>query len=186
MTKLPEYDQFQAPWEKAGEEVDAEKAKKFLYSLLQQNQTLEGKVATVTAERDTVKSDLTKVQAKVEEFETKDLSEVDKLKAENEKLRTAKPEGDPLEAARLRAAFAAELDLEWADRLKGNTAEELEADAKKLAESWGGRGKPADDDGDADSIRRQPAVLRNPADPDPSGGTPFEATPDAVAAIPRI
>lgn len=42
------------------------------------------------------------------------------------------------EIAKIKATAAAKLDLSFADRLKGSTAEELQADALELAKQFGG------------------------------------------------
>lgn len=65
---------------------------------------------------------------------------LEKLKAENDSLAKARDaaiaerDAQALVSARHTAAAAAGLPAFWADRLKGSTAEELEADAKALAE----------------------------------------------------
>ena len=131
---MDKFEDWKAPWEKDGSEFDAEKAKKLLYNLYGDKEALEAKVKTVTGERDTFKT-------KVDEFETKDLSEIDRLKRENEQLKS-KPVEDTetkLENARLKLAIDNGLTVAQARRLIGTTPEELEADLPNLLEDLGPR-----------------------------------------------
>jgi hypothetical protein len=182
MTKLPEYAEFKAPWEKAGEEIDAEKAKKFLYSLLQQNQTLEGKVSTVTGERD-------ELQNKVDEAAREGESETQRLQRElqtaNDKL--AKASVESVETIKLRVALEKGLTPFQAKRLVGTTEDEISADADEIKASWGGSGNAGEKDDDEDNSKppsRQPRRLNNAGDPDPTGDD--IDVDKALDSIPRI
>ncbi len=181
MTKLPEYAEFKAPWEKAGTDIDAEQAKKFIYSLLQQNQTLEGKVSTVTGERDAL-------QTKVDEAAREGENETQKLQRELQEAKDAlvKAGETSVETIKLRVALAKGLTPVQAKRLVGTTEEELTADADEILESWGGSGAANEDDDDDKSTppSRQPRRLANAGDPDPTGDD-IDVT-KALDSIPRI
>lgn len=178
MTKLPEYAEYKAPWEKDGREIDPEKAKKFVYSLLQQNQTLESKVVTVTGERDTL-------QSKVDEAAREGESETQRLQRELEETKTKLADAgkDSVETIKLRVALEKGLTAVQAKRLVGTTEEELKADADEILESWGGAGKADDEDGDKPPSR-QPRRLANAGDPDPDGDD--IDVDKALASIPRL
>jgi hypothetical protein len=125
---------WKAPWEKSGTEFDAEKARKYVYDLTRDKETLTTEKAAVVQERDALKT-------KVEEAETKDLSEVERLKRELEKAKESKKE-DPklaLENARLKLALDHGLTVAQAKRLHGSTPEELEADVPELLETLGNK-----------------------------------------------
>ena len=178
MTKLPEYAEFKAPWEKDGREIDPEKAKKFVYSLLQQNQTLEGKVSAVTGERDDL-------QAKVDEAARQGESETQRLQRELQetKDKLAKAGETDVEKLKLEVALEKGLTATQAKRLVGTTKDELTADADDLVASFGGSGKEGDEDGDKPPSR-QPRRLTNAGDPDPTGDD--IDVDKALDSIPRI
>ncbi len=83
--------------------------------------------------------------AKAREREESQKTEAQRLTESHatEKQRADAAEG---ELRRVRAALNAGLDVDFADRLRGTTVEELEADAKSLAERLGAV-KPAPDAG---------------------------------------
>jgi hypothetical protein len=180
VTKLPEYAEYKAPWEKEGQTLDPEKAKKFVYSLLQQNQTLNEKVATVTGERDEFKS-------KVDEAAREGETEAQRLKRENEELRAAAAksteESAEVRAMRLEVALDKGLTTVQAKRLVGTTKEEFEADADSLLESWGGSGKEGEGEGKPPS--RTPRRLVNAGDPDPDNDSDIDVG-KALESIPRL
>ena len=179
MAKLVEYDEYKAPWEKEGREIDPEKAKKFVYSLLQQNQTLEGKVAAVTGERDTL-------QSKIDEAAREGESETQRLQRENTEMKEklAKSGESNIEVLKLQVALDKGLTSVQAKRLVGTTKEELEADADELVESFGGSGKQGEDDGEGKPPSRQPRKLSNAGDPDPDGDD--IDVDKALDSIPRL
>lgn len=82
---------------------------------------------------------LAEATERIEQFEEKDKSELEKLTTQRDNLKseaaTAKAEND-----RLRVALAKKLPTELIDRLKGDSPEELEADADELLKLV----KPAD------------------------------------------
>jgi hypothetical protein len=181
MTKLPEYAEYKAPWEKDGAEFDPEKGKKFLYSLLQQVQTLEGKVSTVTGERDTLQSKIDEA-AREGESETQRLQR--ELAAANDKL--AKADVESVETIKLRVALEKGLTPVQAKRLIGTTEDEISADADEIKASWGGSGKAGEKDEDEGDKppSRQPRRLNNAGDPDPTGDD--IDVDKALDSIPRI
>ena len=139
MPKLPEkFEDWTPPWKE--DEFDAERAAKRLFNTLRDKEKLSERLTATEEERDTL-------QGKVTEYEEKDLSEVDRLKRENERLRNGedKPktksqkdsdEAD-LRAARLEIALDMGLTKAQAKRLQGSTREELEADAEAYMEEHG-------------------------------------------------
>lgn len=145
---FPKFEDWQAPWEKSGTDFDAEKAKGLIYSLHKEAAEVKERhdvaLTAVTEERDTLK-------AKVDEHETKDLSEVERLKRENEKLKANPPKpdsGQSLEVARLELALEHGLTKAQARRLAGSTVEELTADAAEYAKELGIEGeKPSNGSG---------------------------------------
>jgi hypothetical protein len=180
MTKLPEYDEWKPAWEKnEGVEFDAEKAKKFIYGLLKQNETLDTKVATVTGERDAL-------QSKIDEAAREGESETQKLQRElkdaNDKL--AAKAGESVETIKLRVALEKGLTPFQAKRLVGTTEEEISADADEIKTSWGGSGKSDEDEGDNKPPSRQARRLANAGDPDPDGDD--IDVDKALDSIPRI
>ncbi len=182
MTKLPEYQDWKSPWEKKGEDVDAEKAKKFAYSLLKQNEGLTEQVATATREKDDL-------QKTVDEVSQKDETEKDRLAREKKKLEDdlAKANVTVNETLKLRVAIRKGLNETQAKRLVGSTEEELESDADALVQSFGGSGEGADDESKDSNPRRQPRRLTTGVDDagDDSDST-FAPSPDILATIPRI
>jgi len=133
MAKLPKFEDWTPPWKDG--EFDAEKAAKFIYNLERDKETLTTEKAQISTERD-------ELRTKVDEFESKDLSEVQKLQRKIEQLEAAKPTEDPkaaLKTARLELAVKHSLSLEEANRLQGETPEELEADVEVLKGLLGGK-----------------------------------------------
>lgn len=131
---MDKFEDWKAPWEKDGSEFDAEKAKKLLYNLYRDREDLETRVKTATGERDALKT-------RVDGLETKGLSELDRLKRENEQLKAKLAEDTEakLENARLKLAIDNGLTVAQARRLIGTTPEELEADLPNLLEDLGPR-----------------------------------------------
>lgn len=182
MAKLLEYQDWKSPWEKKGEDVDAEKAKKFAYSLLKQNEGLTEQVATATREKDDL-------QKTVDEVSQKDETEKDRLAREKTKLEgdLAKANATANETMKLRVALRKGLNETQAKRLVGSTEEELESDADALVQSFGGSGEGAEDESKDSSPRRQPRRLTNGVDNvDDDSNNTFAPSPDILATIPRI
>lgn len=168
---FPSYETWQAPWEKKGDDFDAEIAKKFIYNLQKEADTVKGTRAT---ERQADKDRISELESKVQEFEDKDLSEVERLRKENERLKEKgvkrdEGAGENSDATRLEIALEKGLTLAQSRRLVGKTREELEADADTfLAEVGGGQendGGEGDDDpegllsdGEMPSNRQRPPL----------------------------
>lgn len=143
---FPTFESWKAPWEDKDEEFDADVAKKLIYNMSKRASERDAARETEKTEAATKISEL---EAKVQEFEDKDLTEVERLRKENERLKTPKgPEkkGDDLAQARLEIALEKGLTLAQSKRLAGSTREELEADAAAYKAELGGAG--ADDDND--------------------------------------
>lgn len=141
MAKLKPYAEWEAPWEKSGDEFDAEKAKKFVYDLTADKERLAEEKAAASSERDEFKT-------KVEEQEAAGLSESEKLQKQLEELKANPPkdESAQLENVRLRLAITKGLTEAQANRLRGNSPEELEADVAVMLEELGeSREKPERD-----------------------------------------
>lgn len=171
MAKLPPFDEWKRPWQEG--EFDAEKAAKLIYNLHKDKETRSERIAELEGEK-------TELEGKVEEYETKDLSEIDRLKRENEKLRTGeKPKekpaggsGDDLRAERLEIALDKGLTKTQAARLVGTTREELEADADAYIEEHGLGGGDGGKGGQAPPSQRPKAKVKTGHkqggdDPDP-------------------
>jgi hypothetical protein len=181
-TTLPKLEDYKAPWEvdsdgndipEDEQQVDTGKLKKFLHGLLSDKARLQTTVATVTGERDTLKTEL---ETKTREGE----GDEDKRKREHDaEVKKAKDEGD-LKALKLEVA----LDVDGitpaqakriASRLTGTTREELEEDAKGLAEDFN-IGKKAAEGGDGEETEGEtsvtpssrPRVPRASGDPNPT------------------
>lgn len=146
MMTFPSYDDWQAPWEKKGEDFDADIARKFIYNLQREADTTKSARAT---ERQEAQDRISELEAKVQAFEDKDLSEVDRLRKENERLKETPAPKDDLAQARLEIALEKGLTLAQSKRLAGATREELEADADAYRAELGNVG---DDDGGDDAV----------------------------------
>lgn len=136
MAKLPKFEDWTPPWKDG--EFDADKAAKYIYDLARDKETLTAEKAQVTQERDGLK-------AKVDEHETKDLDEVQKLQRKIEQLEQAKLAEDPkatLKTARLELALQHGLTLDEANRLQGETPDELAADVEALQALLGSKKAP--------------------------------------------
>lgn len=183
--KLPEkFEDWTPPW--GDGEIDADKAARLIFGLKKDKVNLQADKTSLAGKLVQVEQDRDAKNAKLLEIERKDESESDRLKRENEELRkkAEQPVGeDPkLENARLRLAIKHQLTEDQADRLRGKTPEELEADVPKLLASFGGTGRTDDDEDE--TVRRTPRTPRSPGDPDP--GTPRETSYEELfAAIPR-
>lgn len=116
-----------APWEKRGEEFDAEKAKTYI-SALQGDRDRE-----VAARR--------AAEARVKEHEDAKLSETERLAQERDEAKTEATTTRSL-VSRYEAAEEAGLPLSWARRLVGDTPEALAEDAKRMKADLDERSKP--------------------------------------------
>jgi len=166
--KFPEFSEWKAPWEKSGADFDEARAKGLIYSLSKSEHEAGIKIAEIKTERDGFK-------AKVDEFERKDETEVERLRREvqerDERLAQSAGDDTSTEVMRLQVALDKGLTLRQAKRLVGKTLEELEADADDILDTFGGSGKSGsddDDDNDSDDDRRQ---VRGRPKPQKSGGS---------------
>lgn len=172
MAKLPKFEDWKAPWEIRGEELDPEKVKRHLYNLERDKETLTTEKAQAAQERDELKT-------KVDEFEMKDLDEVQKLQRKIEQLEKAKPTEDPkaaLKTARLELAVKHGLTLDEANRLQGETPEELAADVEALQALIGKKG------GGKEEEREAPRGRFRHGNEDPSGDTDDTLASDPAQA----
>lgn len=131
--KLTTFDAWTPPWK--ADEFDADKAAKLIFNLHKDKETLSDRVTVLGTEKD-------EALAKVTAFEEKDLSEAEKLRKENERLKAEKDAGkgkapDDLRADRLEIALEKGLTKAQALRLHGDTREDLEADADAYLEENG-------------------------------------------------
>lgn len=106
-----------APWEKKGEEFDAEKAKTLITSLQR--------------ERDAERNKRQAAEGKVKEHEDAQLSETERLTQERDALRGSHDATQSL-VNRYEVAEEVGLPLSWARRLVGDDREALLADAKAM------------------------------------------------------
>jgi len=142
---LPKFDEWKRPWK--DDEFDSEKAAKLIYNLHVDKEKLTESKTTLTTERDEAIAAKKAADDKVAALEDKDLPEIERLRKENERLKTDPPapkekaaaSGDDasLETARLRIALNKGLTEAQVKRLVGSTAEELEADADAYMEEHG-------------------------------------------------
>lgn len=105
------------PWERKGEEFDAEKAKTLLASLQR--------------EADSERAKRVAAEAKVKDHEDAQLSETEKLTRERDEAKTSAAQNAAL-VDRYEAAEEAGLPLSWARRLVGGDRDALLEDAKRV------------------------------------------------------
>jgi len=184
--ELPKYEDWKAPWEvdADGNEIpaeeqqfDAAKARKLIFDR--------------TVDKARVQNSLVETTERAEELEgqiagaanPEELTKVQEQLAQTIKERDDAKSGTAAETLRLRIALRKGLDEDWADRLRGGTEEELEADAEKLLKSFGGTGKPAADD-DNPNPRSTPRRTVTPGDP-LTGGEPDKKEPTEAEVLAR-
>lgn len=173
MPKLPKFEEWKAPWETAGTEFDAEKAKKRIYDLLSDKEVAAEKHTTDLA---TLTTKNTELQKTVDEAASANLTAAEKLEKEKNDLQaklTDAGEKD-LEVARLTIALDKGLTASQAKRLVGKTVAELQADATQLTDDLGltKDGKPVEQEhvDETNTSRRTPANrVRNPLNPEGDG-----------------
>lgn len=175
---FPKFEDYKAPWEtKDGKDVpdeeqviDKGKLKKFLHGLHSDKERLQTTVTEVTKERDTLKT-------AADEAARKDETEVDRLKRENAELKetAAKVPETSKEALIYKVALEKGLTPKQAKRLRGDTEEELTADADDLLESWGSTGKEGEGEGGT-PLQRTPKPSHNPGDPEDNTSEPLDVS----------
>lgn len=166
------YEDFKAPWEKDGGEIDPEKAKRLLFNALESEATATDKVKTVAAEKSEVDKALevykeaeTKAARAKESDEERHAREKKELEDQLEKAKA----GGGRETLLLEIALEKNLTKAQAKRLVGETREELEKDADDyLKDIKPAAAEETDDDGnpivkDDISLERQPKIVKTPA-----------------------
>lgn len=135
---------WKAPWEGEGKEIDPARAKIFAHKLLVRAESLETELASERAKT-------SELQTKVTAFETKDMTEIERLKHELEEARKA-PKGSDKTSLDAILEVAAEDKVNLtpaqmraaAKRVSGSTFEELLADAREFIEESGWAKAPTD------------------------------------------
>jgi hypothetical protein len=153
VAKLPDkIDDWTPPWEKSGKTFDAEVAKGLIFVLMKSEQALKAARAALDAELVTVRGELgdatAKLSTKPVDNGEKD-AELSTLRATVAKLtKDGRPEDQSL-ISRLRVASDHGLTAKDAERLVGDTEDELTEDAIELAERLGvGGGGNGNGDGE--------------------------------------
>lgn len=178
---------WQAPWEKKDEEIDADKAKAFTYSLLVREEKAQADLAAEKKRADDAEAALAAKEAEAARKGEDDATRTAREKQEAEaKTAAEKDRADKAELKALRLEVAAEKGLKpsQAKRLVGTTKEELEADADEILEDFKPGGEEEGDDADAIRTGNRPRTTRNPLDPDSGKGGRFDLQA-AVDSIPR-
>lgn len=196
MTGLAKLEEYKAPWEvdstgaeipEESQQVDKAALKRYLHGVLSDKARLQTTVATVTGERDTLKTEADKASRANED----DAAKVERER--QEAITAAKAEGG-LPALKLDVA----LDVEGitakqaktlAKSLSGQTREELVASAEELVEAFG-LVRPAAGEGDGEDAAEEPRVVpgrprvaRANGDPNPTAkALPDPKDPAAMAA----
>lgn len=186
--KLPKFEDWTPPWGEDHDDIDADKAAKFIHGLLSDKEKLQTKVdsanekiAEANKARDEAQSALAEANSKGNDEKVADLQA--KLNDEQTKRKAAESL-----AAKYGVALDEGLTKVQAKRLVGENEEELKADAEELLQSFGSTGKPgADEDGEEDDegqLRRVPRGLVNPSDAHRDENAPVDVD-KLVAQIPR-
>jgi hypothetical protein len=188
MPKLAPFADWKAPWETAGTEFNAELAKKRIYDLLSDKEVAAEKHTTEVAALTTKNTELQKA---VDEVNSKNLTEAQRLEKEKKDLEnklTARETADEkLKVTRLELALEHGLTKAEAKRLVGSTEEELKADAITLLEEKGlyKDGKPVEKSTEevSTSTRRTPRTAHNPLNPE--GGGEGVSAEQLLKVLPR-
>ena len=186
--KLPKFEDWTPPWGEDPDDIDADKAAKFIHGLLSDKEKLQTKVdaanekiAEANKARDEAQTALAEANSKGNDEKVADLQA--KLDAETTKRKAAESL-----ANKYGVALDEGLTKIQAKRLVGETEEELKADAEELLQSFGSTGKPGEPEGEEDddegSLRRVPRGLVNPADGQRHEDAPLDID-KAIAGIPR-
>ena len=136
MTRTPDtIEEYTAPWEKDGEELDAERAKKLLYNVLRERDNAQRELAaaktsvtTLTAELDQAKTAAAEGARDGETQIQAVQRQLDELRTQTEKERTETTR----ENARLKVQAEMKLTDAQAKRLVGSSYDEMKADAEDL------------------------------------------------------
>lgn len=187
MPKLPKFEEWKAPWETAGTEFDADKAKKRIYDLLLDKETShekhEAQVAELTTKNAGLETEVTEFKKAGETAAEKSAREAAESaqKAQEKALADAQKASD-LRIARLEVAVEKGLTTEDMNRIIGSTKEELQADADEFLKTY--RGEEQQEEQTSEG-RQRPQRLRNPLLGDP-GANNGVSTTQLLEQVPRL
>lgn len=158
MAKLPEkIEDWTPPWEKRGEDFDAEKAAELIFTLMHSEQTLKAEKAGVARQLADAQTKLTEAEnrlaAKPQDEAAKD-QEITTLRTKVQKLESEGRPEDKRRIDRLTVANNHGLTAKDAERLVGETLEELEEDAAEFAERLGIEKQDSTGSGQPDGARQ--------------------------------
>lgn len=183
---FPTLEEWKTPWEEKGEGVDPDKVKAFVYAEKKRAHDAAEDLKAVKAEKKDLETKVTELESTIAKHERANESADEKakreaLEREESEAKTAE------EVAKLRRELAqtkvqAETGLTEAQisRLKGETIEELLADAKVFMEE-AGLEVVEETDAAGNVLKRVPATKGiNLGDPNPN--EPKELTADEIAA----
>lgn len=160
MPKLKPLSEFSLTWTE--EDYDHEKATKFIHSLLGQIENLEEKNTTLNEAVTEAKKGQTAAERALSKAKAGDSEELVELKNANADLQKKLDEfdvkGSP-EYLRLEVAVTKELDAFAAERLRGNTRDEIEADADAWIERGYGKAAAGSEDDEDEVDFDEPSVL---------------------------
>lgn len=178
MPKLPEFKDWQAPWEKSGTEFSADVAKKFIYDLHKD-------VEKAGEENSTLKTQNSELTTKVTEAEKANMTDAEKAAAERADLekKLADASEKSLEVTRLELALEHGLTKSQAKRLVGKTAEELTADAEELVKDLG---LTKEEDEKVSDGRTRPRRLTNPLNNGKEQQDAGLSVDEMLKAVPRL
>ena len=182
MPKLPEFKDWQAPWEKSGTEFSADVAKKFIYDLHKDAEKAHEEISGLKASN-------TELQTKVTEAERANETDAEKAQREKAELESklASAGEKDLDIARLELALEHGLTKSQAKRLVGKTPDELKADAEELIADLGLKKDETHQEGEGEQTpngRTRPARVLNPLNP--QGGDTGISTEQLLKEIPRL
>lgn len=181
---LPKLKDYQAPWEKKGEDFDPEKGRGLFHYLLRMEAEAKDKAEEIATERDGFK---TQLDEKNREGES-DLQRITRERDEALAKASKTPDGPTPRELKLEIALTKGLTARQAERLVGTTREELEADADVFLEESGATGTSGDGSGEdgasSGTPRTTPASrLRSPGDPAGSSEPVFDPGKEAEAYL---
>lgn len=169
---LPKREDWKAPWEKKGEEIDAVKAADFLYSLLQREETALAKADTAETAKQAAEQTSAALQTKLDEQTAAGGPQIEALQRQVTELTTQLDEAKTASAteaekSKLRYEVGLELGLtpRQLAKLDGDTKEALLEDAQ---ETFGVSGKEGEEKEKPPAPATRPrSTLKNPGDPAP-------------------
>lgn len=173
MAKLPrKIEDWKAPWD--GEDIDPEKAKAFAFKLAQNAEAANTRAETAETALQDEKTEHDKTKAKITELEDKDKPEVERLRAEVDRLKS-KPE--PATKGKTALEIAMEVSDEHglttaevrrvARRAHGDNDAALKADIESFIEEFGlgksgkeneNEGEGGDEGENNEPVSRRPVV----------------------------